>query len=122
MGDLKMQEAPSESGHHRKHLNAPSDAEWSGLTLDLVFHAETLPFDDDGLGMMQQPIQDRGGQGAIMVENRGPLLKSAVGGQDDRPLFIAQGDDLEEEIGAHLVNREVAELVEDEQRGFRVFF
>ena len=30
-----------------------------GLTLDLVFHAETLAFNDDGLGMMQQPIQDR---------------------------------------------------------------
>src|SRR6266571_1452273 len=57
-----------------------------------------------------------------MVEDRGPLLESAVGGNDERPLFIAQGDNLEEQIGARLVNREVAELVEDEQRGFRVFF
>ena len=93
-----------------------------GLTLKLVFHPEALAFDDDGVSMMQQPIQDRGGQGAVMVEDRGPLLKSAVGGKNDRPLFIAQGDDLEEQIGAYLVNREVPELIEDEQRGFRIFF
>jgi hypothetical protein len=50
----------------------------SGLTLDVVFHTETLPFDDDGLGMMQQPIQDRGGQGAVMVEDRGHSLKARL--------------------------------------------
>src|SRR3989442_2785032 len=93
-----------------------------GLTLELVFHPEALPFDDDGVGMMQQPIQDRGGQGAVMVEDRGPLLKGAVGGNDDGPLFIAQRDDLEEQIGARLVNRQVPELVKNKQRGFRVFF
>jgi hypothetical protein len=26
----------------------------------LVFHPEALAFNDDGVGMMQQPIQDRG--------------------------------------------------------------
>src|SRR6266849_3210996 len=57
-----------------------------------------------------------------MVEDCGPLLKGAVGGNDDRPLFIAQRDDLEEQIGARLVNWEVPKLVEDKQRGFRVFF
>src|SRR5712692_17995 len=87
-----------------------------GLTLDLIFHTEALPFDDDGVGMMQQPIENRGGQGAVMVEDRGPLLESAVRGNNNRPLFIAQRDDLEEQIGACLVNREIAELVEDEQR------
>lgn len=60
-----------------------------GLTLDLIFHTEALAFDDDGVGMMEQPIQDRGGQGAVMVEDHGPLLEGEVGGNDDRPLFIA---------------------------------
>ena len=77
-----------------------------GLTLELVFHPEALAFDDDGVRMMQQPIQDCGGQGAVMVEDRGPLLKSTVGGNDDRPLFIAQADHLEEQVGARLVNGE----------------
>jgi len=66
----------------------------------LVFHPEALAFNDDGVGMMQQPIQDRGGQGAVMVEDRGPLLAGAVGGNDERSLFIAEADHLEEQIGA----------------------
>jgi hypothetical protein len=78
----------------------------------LVFHPEALPFDDDGVGMMQEPIQDRGSQGAVMVEDHGPLLKGTVRSNDDGPLFIAQRDDLEEQIGTCLVNREIAELIE----------
>jgi hypothetical protein len=88
----------------------------------LVFHPEALAFDDDRVGMMQQPIEDCRGQGAVMVEDRGPLLKSTVGGNDERPLFIAQADHLEEQVGARLVNGELAEFVEDEERGFGVFF
>src|SRR5262249_34382648 len=61
-----------------------------GLTLELVFHPEALAFDDDRVSMMQQPIQDRGGQGAVMVEDRRPLLEGTVRGQDHRPLFIAE--------------------------------
>jgi len=71
---------------------------------------------------MQQPIQDGRGQGAVMVEDRGPLLEGTVRGDNNRPLFIAQTDDLEEQIGSGLVNRKVAQLVEDEQRGFGVCF
>ena len=52
----------------------------------------------------------------------GHSLKARFEVHDQRPLFIAQRDDLEEQIGARLVNREIAELVEDEQRGFGVFF
>jgi cation transport regulator ChaC len=92
------------------------------LTLELIFHPEALAFDDDDVGMMQQPIQDRGGQGAVMVEDRGPLLEGAVGGNDQCPLFIVEADHLEEQIGTRLVNREIAELVKDEQGGFGVFF
>src|SRR6266487_4723976 len=52
----------------------------SGLMLDLVFHTEAFAFDNHRVGVMQQPIQDSGGQGAVLVEYRGPLLKGAVGG------------------------------------------
>ena len=93
-----------------------------GLTLDLIFHPEALAFDDDGIGMMQQPIEDRGGQGAVMVEDRGPLLEGTVGGNNQRPLFIAEADHVEEQIGTDLVYRKIAEFVKDEQGGFGVFF
>ena len=63
-----------------------------GLTLQLIFHPEALALDDDRIGMMQQAIQDRRGQGAVMVEDGGPVFEGAVGGQDHRPLFIAEAD------------------------------
>jgi len=48
------------------------------LTLDLVFHTETFSFDDHRLGVMQQPIQDGGGQRVVLVEYLGPLLKPTL--------------------------------------------
>ena len=47
-----------------------------------------------------------------MVEDGGPLLEGAVGGNDQRPLFITETDDLEEQIGPRLINRQIAELIE----------
>src|SRR6266571_8985292 len=100
----------------------PASLVKQGLPLDLVFHAKTFSFDDHGLGVMEQPIQDGGGQGTVMVEDRGPILEGAVRGNHDRPLFVPQTDDLEEQISSSLINGEIAQLVKDEQRGFGVFF
>src|SRR5215470_2153141 len=83
------------------------------LTLELVFHAETFAFDDDRLGVMQQPVQDGCRKGAVIVKDLGPFLERTVRGDHDRSLFIAQRDDLEEQIGASLVNRQIAEFVKD---------
>jgi hypothetical protein len=55
-----------------------------------------------------------------MVEERGPLLAGTVRGHNYRSLFIAQRDDVEEQVGARLVNRESAAFVEAEQGRFRV--
>ena len=42
------------------------------------FHTEALAFDDDRVSMMQQPVQDRGGQAAVIVKDLGPFLEGAV--------------------------------------------
>ena len=55
--------------------------------------------DDDGFGMMEESIQQSGGQGGVIVENGRPFLEYAVGGNDDGPLLISPADDLKEEIG-----------------------
>ena len=86
------------------------------FTLELVFHTDTFAFDDHGLRVRQQPVQDGGRQGTVIVKDLGPFPEGTIRGQHDRPLFIAEGDDLEEQIGTCLVNRQVAQLVEDEQR------
>lgn len=71
---------------------------------------------------MQQAVQDGRRQGAVVVKNLRPVLEGAVRGDQRRALLIAQADDLKEQVGAGLVNGEVAEFIEDEQGGLGVFF
>jgi len=49
------------------------------------------------------------------------LFEGFVGGQDDGATFVAGADDLEEQVGSALVDWQVADFVEDEQRGVGVF-
>jgi hypothetical protein len=46
----------------------------------LVLHPIAGTFDNDGFGMMQEAVEHRGGNGAVVVEDRGPLLEGLVGG------------------------------------------
>jgi hypothetical protein len=48
----------------------------------LVLHPIAGTFDDDGFGMMQEAVEHRRGNGAVVVEDRGPLLEGLVGGQE----------------------------------------
>jgi hypothetical protein len=47
-----------------------------------VFHPIARTLDDDGLSVVQ-PVQNCRGDGAVVVEDRGPLLEGLVGRQDD---------------------------------------
>jgi len=44
-----------------------------------------------------------------------PLLEGAVGGDDDRPSFVAAGDEREEEVGGRALQWQVADLVDDQE-------
>lgn len=72
--------------------------------------------------MRPQPIQDRGGQGAVRVEDRGPRLAGAVRGHAQRPLFLAAAEHLAEQSGAWRVNRQRAECVKAKPGGLGVWF
>ena len=65
--------------------------------------------------MVEEAVEDGGGDGGVVVEDGGPVLEGFVGGEDDGALFVALGDDLEEEVGAVFVQGDVAEFVENEQ-------
>ena len=54
--------------------------------------------------MVKEAIEDGGGDGAIAVEDSGPLFKGFVGGDDDRTAFVALADDLEEQVGSALMS------------------
>ncbi len=87
---------------------------------DTVFHAVALGFDEDGFGVVEEAVEDGGGDGGVAVEDGGPLFEGFVGGEDDGALFVAGADDLEEEVGAALVDGEVADFIQDEELGFEV--
>ena len=89
--------------------------------LDLVFHAIAGAFDDDRLGMMEEPIQHGGGQRGVVVEDAGPLFERFVSGQHDGTALVALADNLEEQVGAMLVDGQVADLIQNQQPGTEVF-
>ena len=60
--------------------------------------------------MVEETIEDGGGDGGVTVEDGGPLLEGFVGGQHDGTAFISGTDDLEEETRPVLVDGQIADL------------
>src|SRR5262249_4911172 len=85
------------------------------LLLDPLSGAVALTLDDDGIDVVQDAIEDGGGQGAVIVEDLRPVLVDAVGGDHHRRTLVALADDLEQQVGTVLVDGKVAELVDNEQ-------
>lgn len=61
----------------------------------MLTHAIAGPFDLDDDGMMEQPIQQRGGDDGI-AEHLAPFGEAAIGREDHRALLVAGIDELEE--------------------------
>src|SRR5439155_9727661 len=64
--------------------------------------------------MVEHAIEDGGGDDAV-AEDIAPAAEGLVAGQDERPLLVAAADQLEEQVGAALVDRQVADLVDDQE-------
>jgi hypothetical protein len=47
--------------------------------LDLIFHPIAPAFDDHRFRVVQEPFQDGAGQGAVIVEDFGPVFIGLVG-------------------------------------------
>ncbi|GEM_PF-2883382 len=48
---------------------------WVGeLLIHVILHAVALAFYDDSLCMMQEPVKDSRGKGAVIVEDTGPFF------------------------------------------------
>jgi len=67
--------------------------------------------------MVEEAIEDSGGEGRVVVEDTGPVFVGGVGGDDDGATFIAGADDLEEEVGGAFVHGEITEFIDDEEAG-----
>ena len=88
--------------------------------LDLVFHAITFAVNDHGFSVMQKPVQHGAGQRAVVVEDFGPVFIGLVGGQQDGALLIALADDLKEQVGADLVDGQIAYFIDGQDSGLEV--
>ena len=80
---------------------------WVASGVDAVLHAVAFAFDDDGLGVVEDAVEDGRGQGAVIVEHRRPVLVDLVGGQHDGAAFVALADDLEQQVGPVLVDGQI---------------
>src|SRR5260221_14165846 len=65
---------------------------------------------------MEQPIEQRGGDDRA-AEDVAPFGEASVGGEDHCALLVPRVDQLEEEVAAAGGDRQVADLVDDQQRG-----
>src|SRR6476661_1346629 len=65
---------------------------------------------------MKEAVEQRGGDDRI-AEDLAPFCKATIGGEDHGPALVARVDKLEEQVAAPLNDRQVADLVNDEERG-----
>jgi len=64
--------------------------------------------------MVDKPVDHRCGDD-VVGEDLAPAAEWNVRGDKDRALFVAGGDELEEEVRGIVVEGDVADLVDDEQ-------
>src|SRR4029077_1755465 len=70
--------------------------------------------DLDDLGVVEQAIEQGGGDD-LDAEDVAPFAEAAVGGEDHGAALVAGIDELEEQVGAAGGDRQVSDLVDDEQ-------
>lgn len=75
--------------------------------------ARAIDLDDDGV--MQQAVEQRDGDDGA-TEDFAPFGKASVRSEDHRPFFIARIDQLGEQIATTGYDREITDLVDDQQR------
>jgi len=64
--------------------------------------------------MMEKSIENRAGDHGV-AEDLAPGAETLVAGNDDRTTLVAARDQLQEQIGALAVDRQVADLVADQE-------
>src|SRR5580704_10281116 len=88
-------------------------SEQSGLAL--ILESEALAVDADDSRVVQDAIEHRGGQHAVAGESAVPTAEGEIRGENHRAAFVASLDDLKEQIGLLAAQRQIADLVDDQQ-------
>ena len=77
----------------------------------MIFHSIAFPFNDDSLGMVEESIKKGGGEHAVVIEDFRPVFVSPVGGDDNRPPFVALAEHLKKKVAAELVNGQISQFI-----------
>lgn len=75
-----------------------------------------LPFDVDRDRVLEESIENGRGNHGI-AEDFAPVAETLIARQNDRAPFVATRDELEEQIGALPINRNIADLIDNQQVG-----
>ena len=81
----------------------------------VLAHPVAAAADVDDMAVMRQAIDEHSGHD-LVAQDLAPLLEAFIGGQHSGCALIAPVDELEEEHGAGLADRQVADLVDDQER------
>src|SRR5215210_3531031 len=87
-----------------------------GLAGKAVAEAPGLGAGVDDVRAVGEAVDDGLGEPGV-GEYLGPLAERQVGGDDQAAAFVSFGEDLEDEFGGAVGQREVAKLVEDDKLG-----
>ena len=63
---------------------------------------------------MDEAVDHRRGHG-LVTEDSAPAAEGQVAGEDQLGVFVAAGDELEEQVRGVLLERDVADLVDDQE-------
>ena len=85
-----------------------------GAGLLAVFEAVAVAVELEDVDVMGQPVEPRAGE-AFGAEDLGPFVEGEIRGHERGRLLVALGEDLEQQLGGGLRQRDVAELVDDQQ-------
>ncbi len=73
-----MRESRDAAGLKEVHFEAGGETKGSVSGVQMVLHSVTFAVDEDGLGMMQETIQDGRSEGAVVVEDLRPVSECTV--------------------------------------------
>jgi hypothetical protein len=77
-------------------------------------HPERLSFGDHYDRVMQEAVQQAHGRG-VLGQEPAPLVEGPVGADAEGPALVGGGDEPEQELGACVVERGEARLVDDDE-------
>ncbi len=77
-------------------------------------HPVALAVGDDGVAVVQESVGQADG-GGVLGQEAAPVLERVVAADAEGAAFVGGGDEPEQQLGAGVVQRSEAELVEDDQ-------